>query len=65
MGAAINQLVSYVEKHGQYRNVPVTVAVYNLKSSTFAEKFFLQKWITFEIYTEELSVILVIKSLFF
>ena len=38
MGAAINQLVSYVEKHSQYGNVPVPVAAYNLKSNVFCRK---------------------------
>jgi hypothetical protein len=40
MGAAINQLVSYVEKkQGKYMNVPVSVAAYNLKSNVFCRKY--------------------------
>jgi hypothetical protein len=63
MGAAINQLVSYVEKH-RVSTVPVPVAAYNLKSNVFCRKAFTEMNCLCN-YTEELSVILVIKSHFF
>ena len=48
---------------GQYRNVPVPVAAYNLKSNVFCRKAFTEMNRLWN-YTEELSVILAIKSLF-
>jgi hypothetical protein len=49
---------------GQYRNVPVPVAAYNLKSNVFCRKAFTEMNRLWN-YTEELSVILAIKSLHF